>query len=215
MRADAAPSEPAPSATERGRRGAATEARRRQILEAALECFTRRGFDATTMADVREGSGASIGSIYHHFASKEQLAAALYASGLHDYQEGSLAELRAHDDTEQAIKAVVRYHLRWVAANRDLAAFLLQPRQPEVLLASQAEVRELNRRLFGEVGDWLREHSAAVRELPRDVFYTLLIGPSQEFCRHWLAGRTTTPIEEAADSLAQAAWDALKGADER
>jgi AcrR family transcriptional regulator len=167
------------------------------------------------MADVREASGASIGSIYHHFAGKEQLAAALYADGLRSYQEGVLAELRAHDDPEQAIKAVVHHHLRWVTDNRDLAAFLLQPRQPEVLLASQAEVQEMNRRLFREVGAWLRAHAAAVRDLPRDVFYTLLIGPSQEFCRHWLAGRTTTPIDQAADPLGQAAWDALKGADDR
>jgi AcrR family transcriptional regulator len=196
-------------------RRAATQARRQDILGAALACFTRKGFAATTMADVREASGASIGSIYHHFAGKEQLAAALYAEGLHGYQEGFLEELRAHDDPEEAVKALVRHHLRWVTANRDLAAFLLQPRQPEVLLASQAEVREMNRRLFAEVGDWLRAHGAAFRDLPRDVFYTLLIGPSQEFTRHWLAGRTTTPIEEAAEALAQAAWDALKGADRR
>jgi hypothetical protein len=113
------------------------------------------------------------------------------------------------------VKALVRHHLRWVSENRDLAAFLLQPRQPEVLLASQARVQEMNRRLFSEVGDWLRAHAAELRDLPRDVFYTLLIGPSQEFCRHWLAGRTITPIEDAAEPLADAAWNALKGADER
>ena len=198
-----------------GGRAAATEARRRDILDGALECFTRKGFDATTMADVHEASGASIGSIYHHFAGKEELAAALYATGLRDYQEGFLAELLAHDDAEQAVKALVRHHLRWVAAHRDLAAFLLQPRRPDVLLASQAQVGDMNRRLFREVGEWLGSHSGAVRDLPRDVFYTLLIGPSQEFCRHWLAGRTTTPIQEAAHALGQAAWDALKGADGR
>ena len=34
---------------------------------------------------------ASIGSIYHHFRSKEQLAAALYVEGLRDYQEGAFS----------------------------------------------------------------------------------------------------------------------------
>jgi AcrR family transcriptional regulator len=196
-------------------RRAATETRRQDILRAALACFTSKGFGATTMSDVRAASRASIGSIYHHFSGKEQLAAALYAEGLLAYQEGFLAELRVHDGPEDAVKAMVRHHLRWVAENRDLAAFLLQPRQPEVLLASQAPVQEMNRRLFSEVGDWLREHAGALRDLPRDLFYTLLIGPSQEFCRHWLAGRTTTPIEEAADPLADAAWNALKGAEDR
>ena len=47
-------------------------------MNAALELFVTKGFLATTMDDVRRRSGASIGSIYHHFGSKEDLAAALY-----------------------------------------------------------------------------------------------------------------------------------------
>jgi len=43
------------------------------------------------MADIRVRARASIGSIYHHFRSKEQLAAALYVEGLRDYQEGAFS----------------------------------------------------------------------------------------------------------------------------
>jgi AcrR family transcriptional regulator len=189
----------------------ATTARRQDILDAALRCFAEKGFGATTMADIRRASGASIGSIYHHFAGKEQLAAALYVEGLRRYQDGYRKVIRAHaDDAEGGVKAMVRHHLRWVAGNRDLATFMLTPREPELVLATQAEVRELNRGLFGEIADWLSRHSE--RELPLELYYTIIIGPSQEFCRHWLAGRTRTPINKAADVLAEAAWDAMKGA---
>lgn len=187
-------------------RAAATEARRDEILRAALDCFTRKGVGATTMEDIRRASGASIGSIYHHFDGKEQLAGALYVDSLRRYQEGFLAELRGHEEVEARVKAAVRHHLRWVAENRDRAAFLLGRREPEVRLASQAEVRKLNRRVLRETAKWVRS------ELPFDVFYSILIGPSQEFCRHWLAGRMQTGIDEAAEILAQAAWDSLKGA---
>ena len=55
--------------------------RRQAILDAALACFTNKGFTETTMEDIRIRSGASTGSIYHHFSNKEMLARALYLEG--------------------------------------------------------------------------------------------------------------------------------------
>jgi TetR/AcrR family transcriptional regulator, transcriptional repressor of aconitase len=56
---------------------ARADARRRQIIEAALTCFARRGFHKTTMQDVVEQSGLSPGSIYCHFASKQDIIVAV------------------------------------------------------------------------------------------------------------------------------------------
>src|SRR3954469_3908219 len=103
--------------------------RRAKILGAALECFAQKGFAATTIDDVRGRSGASTGSIYHHFGGKEQLAAAVYVDGLAGYQRGLLDGLRSHSDAESGVKAVVRHHLRWIQSNRMLASFLLTRRE--------------------------------------------------------------------------------------
>jgi TetR/AcrR family transcriptional regulator, transcriptional repressor of aconitase len=56
---------------------ARAEARRRQIVDAALTCFARKGFHKTTMQDVVKQSGLSPGSIYCHFASKQQIIIAV------------------------------------------------------------------------------------------------------------------------------------------
>jgi AcrR family transcriptional regulator len=69
------------------RRQLRSDSRKREILRAALHCFTTIGFAGATLADIRVRAKASIGSIYHHFRSKEQLAAALYFKGVRDYQE--------------------------------------------------------------------------------------------------------------------------------
>jgi AcrR family transcriptional regulator len=74
--------------------------RRREILDAALACFVEKGLVVTTIDEIRLAAGASIGSLYHHFDSKEDLAAALYVEGLRDYQEGAVAELHAHPGAE-------------------------------------------------------------------------------------------------------------------
>ena len=52
------------------------------ILNAALHLFTERGYFNTSVQDVARVSGASIGSIYHHFKDKEDIARALYQQHL-------------------------------------------------------------------------------------------------------------------------------------
>jgi len=51
--------------------------RRAQILAAAMTCFARQGYRATSMDDVVRESGLSVGAIYSYFASKEDLFLAL------------------------------------------------------------------------------------------------------------------------------------------
>lgn len=49
------------------------EARRREILDAAIACFTRKGFHQTTMDDICHQAELSPGAIYRYFASKEEI----------------------------------------------------------------------------------------------------------------------------------------------
>lgn len=51
------------------------------ILDAALACFAEVGFAGTRIRAVAERAGVSDGALYRHFASKEELARALFAEG--------------------------------------------------------------------------------------------------------------------------------------
>ena len=185
--------------------------RRATILDAALRCFTRSGYARTSIEDVVRESGASVGSIYHHFGGKEQLAAALYTDGLADYQRGFRAELEAeHVDAEEAVRGVVAYHLRWVEGNRDLARYLFSSREAEVVEASAAELAEMNRAVFAATKRWVERWSGELRPLPLGLLHAVLIGPSQEFARHWVAGRMKETIDEVEPALAEAAWRAVR-----
>lgn len=48
-------------------------ARRAQIIEAAVSCFLEKGYTNTSMSDIIKASGLSSGSIYSHFAGKEDI----------------------------------------------------------------------------------------------------------------------------------------------
>jgi len=53
------------------------ERRRLQILDAATDCFARRGFHATSMQDIFHESGLSAGAVYRYFPSKNSLIKAI------------------------------------------------------------------------------------------------------------------------------------------
>lgn len=53
------------------------EARRRQILSAALRCFARQGFHRTTMQDIFREADLSPGAVYSYFKGKDELIASI------------------------------------------------------------------------------------------------------------------------------------------
>jgi AcrR family transcriptional regulator len=67
--------------------------RRAQIIEAALACFTRRGYNNTTMDDIVAESGLSKGSLYWYFKSKDELFAEAMLSVFTDVGQEALAAL--------------------------------------------------------------------------------------------------------------------------
>lgn len=185
--------------------------RRDEILHAALRCFTRAGYARTGIEDVVRESGASVGSIYHHFGGKEQLAAALYVDGLRGYQRSFVATLEAdHASAEGAVRAVVTHHLRWVKRHRDLARYLFSSREAEVVEASAGQLTEMNRAVFAATRAWVARWESELRPMPLNLLYAVLIGPSQEFARHWVAGRVKESIDDAVPVLADAAWKAVR-----
>lgn len=52
-------------------------ARRAEIIDAALRCFARSGYQRTTMADIISESGLSAGAIYGYFGGKQELLVAV------------------------------------------------------------------------------------------------------------------------------------------
>jgi AcrR family transcriptional regulator len=202
-------------AMEDGIRVRASRARRQQILDAALDLFLEKGVGATTVEEVLGRSGASVGSFYHQFSSKADVAAALYLETLDLYDRSFLSELRRHDRARKGIEGAVRAHLRWTVKNPKLANYLIHCREPEVAELSEERAQQLNRIFYDEVLKWLRRlvDAGEVRKLPSDIYFALWMGPANEFTRLWLLGSDRDPskIARAESLLASAAWAALAG----
>jgi AcrR family transcriptional regulator len=185
--------------------------RRTAILAAALIEFNAKGLAGASIADIRRRSGASVGSIYHHFGDKEGIAGALHLEGLLGYQQGFIAELDAARGARDGVQRVVHHHVRWISRHAELARFMLLGRDAGVTLSTERPLRELHRRFFGAVQRWVAPlaEKGELRELSPELLTALWIGPSQELARHWLAGRTRVNPADAAPVLAEAAWRSM------
>ncbi len=80
----------------RKRRSATPEARRAEILDAALEEFTARGYESARLDDVAKRAGVAKGTIYLYFADKEALFQDLVRSMVHPVL-GTLEHMREVD----------------------------------------------------------------------------------------------------------------------
>jgi AcrR family transcriptional regulator len=108
------------------RRWARSDATQQRILDAATEVFSTRGFSAATMADIVEHSGASIGSIYHHFGGKRELFLAIYdrLSAEVELRIAEAARQSADLDSQQAFAVHARAYLDAIWANRRAATMM-------------------------------------------------------------------------------------------
>ncbi|GHO46915.1 TetR/AcrR family transcriptional regulator [Ktedonospora formicarum] len=197
-------------------RSASTEARRKAILDAALALFLEKGFSETTMEDIRQHSGASTGSIYHHFKNKDMLARALYLEGRQDMNQ-AVIEALATEDPYKGLTGVIYAYLQWFEQNPELGQYVMQAADTEYLGAYIKVLRQkITTSISGESFpaqflNWLLPFVEAgiIVRLPQQLYYPLAIGPSREFVRRWLRTRIATEMQEARAPLAEMAWATL------
>jgi AcrR family transcriptional regulator len=181
---------------------------RERILEAALELFADRGYEATTMRDVAREAEASLGLAYRYFASKEEFALVLYMRLAEESEEWARDGLEGGTVAER-FEAAMLAKLDQVSPHRGpLAALLTRALDPNSRLSALGEgtaaVREKMGGVFLEV---VRGASDApgekqVRELG-NVLYALHLA----ILLYWFHDKT--PETRASRELVGSARDAL------
>lgn len=101
---------PAPTRAPKGEEDATTGARRRQIMQEAARLFGTRGFEATTIRDIAAATGILGGSIYYHFASKEDIFVAVHAAGMEKITQAVLDAIEGVDDPWDRLEAAAVAH---------------------------------------------------------------------------------------------------------
>jgi AcrR family transcriptional regulator len=168
-----------------------TPATRRRILDAALECLDEKGVAATTIDDIRSASGVTVGSIYHHFAGKDDVFEHLVHEAMTNYLAGIVDALEGGDGVEESVQRLVRFHVSWVEERPALTKLMLRWEESE---RSRPAGREHYRQYSDAIGAWLRREARAgrIRRMQPDLYSALLMGPLMEYARQRSGGVTAT-----------------------
>ncbi len=150
-------------------------AREEAIIQAVNRLLAEKGFDAMTVDEVAAAVGIAKASLYKHFQSKEQLAAAAMVRVLRRAQQ-FLADVDPALPTLDKLKAVVRWTLQVRLAGQMPALPSQNSSLRAALLADNAYISVLTD-ISDQLGAWIEQGQAegtVDRRLPPlAVLYTL------------------------------------------
>ena len=185
---------------------------KREILEQALHCFNDLGVEATTIDAIKARCDTSVGAIYHHFGNKEGILSALFFAAMDDQRQQLERELAGANSLREAVFCIIESYLDWVAANREWARFLYQARSPLAKGPFQQELKDRNIQNYQKLKEQLIGLGKGDIKIvqPFEMLFSLIIGPSENYCRAWLSGRVKTSPQEYRKEFAESAWRSLQ-----
>lgn len=122
--------------------------RRAQLIEAALDVFSRQGFRGATTKEIAARAGVSEAVIFRHFPSKQALYTAVLDSRLDSPEErrrrAELEALMDRDDDEAVFRTIL---------HNICGRYAEDPRFERVVLFAALEGHQLGLRHLGERGN--------------------------------------------------------------
>lgn len=98
-----------------GTANAAISPRIETILAGAAAAFSANGFAATSMREIAQRTGASLGSIYYHFTNKEDILRALICDNFRRVHASLRERLEGVEEPRQAIEIFIDNHIQFFA----------------------------------------------------------------------------------------------------
>jgi AcrR family transcriptional regulator len=128
-----------------------------QILDAAARLFRAQGFQGTSVRDIVRAVDMLPGSLYYHFATKEDLLAEVYAEGVRRISARVRAAIEPLADPWARLEAACVAHLEAILEDDDYAQVVIRVRpgdapaaQPR-LIALRDEYEALLTRLVADL----------------------------------------------------------------
>jgi TetR/AcrR family transcriptional regulator, fatty acid metabolism regulator protein len=178
-------------------RAVAGEEKRRQLLDAAVRVFARKGFHASRVGDIAEEAGVAHGLLYHYFTSKDEVLEAVF----HDNWSLLLARIASVEETDEPAADQLRH----------IAAIVLRTwlHLPDVV---RVVIREFGRspELAERIGDLAQPIDSIARVIERGiergefkqvdprVAATVVYGSIDELLTAWVLDRLPADEEDVA-----------------
>lgn len=94
-------------------------------MEASVALFSQKGYHGTTVRDIAQSSGMLSGSLYAHFAGKEEILFAIVERAAMQFLEVLEPIAAGPGKAAEKLRAALTAHLQVVAQSRDVATIFL------------------------------------------------------------------------------------------
>jgi AcrR family transcriptional regulator len=179
-------------------RAAAGEEKRRQILDAAVRVFARKGFHGSRVGDIAEEAGVAHGLLYHYLTSKDQVLEAVF----HENWSVLLARIAGVEESDEPAADQLR-HIAAIV----LRTWLHLPDVVTVVIREFGRSRELSDRI-GELAQPIDaiqrviergiERGEFRKDVDPRVAATVVYGSIDELLTGWVLGRLPAGEEDVA-----------------
>ena len=94
-------------------------------MDAGAKLFATKGYKATTMRDIASATGMLPGSLYYHFASKQDLLLEIYRQAVSDIEQRLEDAVQGHEDPWQRFEAGLIAHIETVLDKNNYAKVMI------------------------------------------------------------------------------------------
>lgn len=132
-----------------------TTRRQRQILDAALDVFSRRGFGEATTAEIARSAGIAEGTIYNYYRSKRDLVVALIRDSIDTDRLARAIDEAPDGAGEMLLGRLIEDRLDMGLGNADRLLVLTSEVHHDASLREQY-VEEVARPILSRLEDYLK-----------------------------------------------------------
>jgi TetR/AcrR family fatty acid metabolism transcriptional regulator len=186
--------------------------KRERILRAAVDVFARTGYFNSKVSEIARAAGVADGTIYLYFEGKEDLLITIFREQSRMFLAGLREELGRIEPPEGKIRAIVRYHLETMSADRPLAVVLqveLRQSLKFISLISHEELREYIEAIREVVEQGIR--MGVFREVPhRQIIANAIFGLLDELMTTWILSEKEYAPADHAETIADFVLRGLK-----
>jgi AcrR family transcriptional regulator len=184
--------------------------RRIQLLDAASEVFSSKGYHAAAMDDIADAAGVSKPVLYQHFPSKLDLYLALLDQSCDRLVDVVGEALASTDNNADRVIATVAAFYEFISSTGGEFRFVF-----ESDLTGDGAVQRRLSRVNDEISDAIAEVIAGDTSLPPQQAKLLavsLVGIAQVSARYWISGETSAiTLDEAKHLVSSLAWRGISG----
>ena len=179
---------------------AATEEKRRQILDAAVRVFARTGYHDSRVGDIAKDAGVAYGLVYHYFDSKDAVLEAVFREAWGRLLTAINEVERSQQPAPEQLRLVTKIVLRTWRDDPDLVRLLVREitRSPH-LQREIDEIAEAFAALERIVAHGQREGTIRAT-LDARLAAWMLYGALEEILTGWVLGQ----LRDAPDDVVAA-----------